>query len=180
MRCAIIFDTETTGLTLHPDAPIQHQPKIIEFGAVLMSLEDGSVVDTINILIDPGEPITPEITKITGITTADVEGAPKFNDVVADIAVFFGRAEAMVAHNLPFDRSIMEIALKRGGVEGFVFPARSTCTVGLYREQWGRNPKLTELYAEVMGEPLEQTHRALDDVMAMVEIIQKESIWAMF
>lgn len=179
MSAAIIFDTETTGLTLHPDAPTVQQPRIIEFGAVLLSLEDGSVLDSINILIDPEEPITAEITKITGITDADVKGQPKFAEAFPQIAAFFERAQAMVAHNLPFDKSIVKIACDRAGAT-MVWPSRGTCTVGLYREAWGRNPKLTELYADVMGEPLEQTHRALDDVMAMVEVIQKEQLWKLF
>jgi DNA polymerase III epsilon subunit-like protein len=28
-----------------------------------------------------------------------------------------------------------------------------------------------------MGKPLAQTHRALDDVLALVEIFQKELLW---
>jgi hypothetical protein len=34
-----------------------------------------------------------------------------------------------------------------------------------------------ELYEAVIGKPLAQTHRALDDVAALVEIIVKEKLW---
>jgi hypothetical protein len=57
------------------------------------------------------------------------------------------------------------------------WPEIELCTVGLHKDDWGRNPKLIELYAATMGKPLAQTHRALDDVMALVEIIQKAELW---
>lgn len=176
-RLGLAFDTETTGLTLHPDADVRKQPKMIEFGGVLFSLDDGSVVDEVSILINPSEPITAEITKITGITDDDVRDAPTFLAALPQLRRVFAAASAVVAHNLPFDRSIVRGELARNGVQHFVWPAKEMCTVGVYRDEWGKNPKLTELYEAVMGRPLAQTHRALDDVKAMVEIIQKEQLW---
>jgi DNA polymerase III epsilon subunit-like protein len=177
---AIIFDTETTGLTLHPDAKIELQPRMIEFGAVLMSLADGSIVEEANILINPGNPLPAEIVKITGITDDDLRDAPTFEAVLPQLRRLFGEAAAVVAHNLPFDRAILRGELLRAKIDVFPWPTRETCTVGLYRSEWGRNPRLIELYEAVMGRPLAQTHRALDDVKAMVEIIQKEELWRMF
>ena len=85
----------------------------------------------------------------------------------------------MVAHNLPFDKAIIRGELARCGIEDFPWPERELCTVGLHRDAWGRNPRLVELYESVMGKPLAQTHRALDDANALVEIIQKEELWLM-
>jgi DNA polymerase III subunit epsilon len=177
---AIIFDTETTGLTLHPDARLELQPRMIEFGAVLMSLADGSIVEEANILINPGAPLPAEIVKITGITDDDLRDASTFVNVLPQLRRIFGEAVAVVAHNLPFDRAILRGELLRAKIDAFPWPPRETCTVGLYRAEWGRNPRLIELYAAAMGRPLAQTHRALDDVKAMVEIIQKEELWRMF
>lgn len=177
---AIIFDTETTGLPLHPAAALELQPRCIEFGAVLMSLEDGAVIEDANILIAPGVPLPPEITKITGITEDDLRGASTFVEVAPQLRRIFSQAAAVVAHNLPFDKSIIKFELARHGITDFPWPARETCTVGLYRAEWGRNPRLIELYEAVMGRPLAQKHRALDDVRAMVEIIHKEELWRVF
>lgn len=177
---AVIFDTETTGLTLHPDAKIGLQPRMIEFGAVLMSLEDGSIVEEASILINPGSALPDEIVKITGITDEELRDAPAFADVLPQLLRIFASASAVVAHNLPFDRAILRGELLRAKIDVFPWPTRETCTVGLYRAEWGRNPRLTDLYESVMGRPLAQTHRALDDVRAMVEIIQKEELWKMF
>ena len=167
----IVFDTETTGLPLHPDAPLDKQPKIIELGAALLD-STGQIVDTFQQLLHPGEDITDEITKITGIKNEDLVGQPKFADALPQLREFFGRAFAVFAHNLPFDRSLLRFDLKRAGCEDFPWPADEYCTIGLHRSIWGRNMKMTELYEHAMGKPLPQTHRALDDVRALVEIIQ--------
>lgn len=180
MEQALIFDTETTGLTLHPDARLELQPRMIEFGGVLMSLADGSITEEISILINPGCTLPAEIVKITGITDDDLRDAPSFIDSMPQLRRVFAEAAAVVAHNLPFDRAILRGELLRAKIGDFPWPARETCTVGLYRAEWGRNPRLIELYESVMGRPLAQTHRALDDVKAMVEIIQKEQLWRMF
>lgn len=173
----IVYDTETTGLTLHPNAPLSKQPRIIEFGCALLD-KQGRVQETANVLIYPGEKLTPEITKITGITDADLEDALTFEQALPSLVRLFKQADTVMAHNLPFDKALLFYELARLEHEGFPWPAREICTVGLYKEQWGRNPKMTELYLEVIGHPLQQTHRALDDVLALVEIIQKEELWS--
>ncbi len=167
----VVFDTETTGLPLHHNAPLDKQPKIIELGAALLN-EEGVVVDTFQQLIHPRESVTEEITKITGITNEMLVQQPNFEEVLPRLKEFFGRAFAVFAHNLPFDRSLLRFDLKRVGCEDFPWPEGEYCTVGLHRAQWGRNPKLIELYEFAMKKPLPQTHRALDDVMALVEIVQ--------
>lgn len=176
----LIFDTETTGLTLHPDAHYLKAPRMIEFGAVGLDPKTGEEVEDASIMIDPGEPITAEITKITGITDADVAGAGRFIDVFPALRALFARSTAVIAHNLPFDRAIVRGELRRLPPElaaTFVWPGRELCTVGAYAPDWGRNPRLVELYESVMGRKLAQTHRALDDARALVEIVRKEALW---
>lgn len=167
----IVFDTETTGLTLHPDAPLHKQPKIIELGAALLN-EKGEVVETLSQLINPGEIITEEITRITGITNADLVDAPSFEQALPMLRQIFSEAFAVFAHNLPFDKAMLRNDLARINCLDFPWPLQEYCTVGIHKEFWGRNPKLTELYEFATGEPLPQTHRALDDVMALVRVVK--------
>jgi DNA polymerase III epsilon subunit-like protein len=150
---------------------------MIEFGGILVNLHDGSIDEEFEILINPGEPLQDVITKITGLTDADLKDAPSFLAALPQIRRPFAAARCVVAHNLPFDKAIVRGELARNDLVEFPWPEREVCTVGLYREQWGRNPKMTELYEAVMGKPLAQTHRALDDVRALVEIAQKEELW---
>jgi len=169
-KLVLVFDTETTGLTLHPEAPLAKQPKIIELGAALLN-ERGEVVETLSQLLHPGEDITDEITRITGITNGDLVGAPTFKDALPQMRHIFEQAFAVFAHNLPFDRAMIRNDLARIDCLDFPWPAQEYCTVGLHKDQWGRNPKLTELYEFTLNKPLPQTHRALDDVMALVEVV---------
>lgn len=166
----VVFDTETTGLTLHPDAPLAKQPKIIELGAALLNRK-GEVVETLSQLVHPGEEITDEITKITGITNEALKDAPGFERCLPQLRHIFEQAFAVFAHNLPFDKAMLTNDLRRVTSVAFPWPKQEYCTVGLHRDQWGRNPRLIELYEWAMGKPLPQTHRALDDVMALVEVI---------
>jgi DNA polymerase III epsilon subunit-like protein len=175
----IVFDTETTGLLMHPSAELSKQPKCIEFGAVLLSATTGEVLDRLSLLINPGVQIEPVITKITGITNEQLADAPPFAEVWPQISVMFGRAKCMMAHNLPFDKSIVGYEVQRLGLTDFVWPENGICTVGLYKDVWGRRPKLLELYEHLMDKPLHQTHRALEDVEAMCEFIAKEELWKM-
>ena len=62
----------------------QPSGKIIQIGAVFVDLKRNKVIDTLNKYIDPGEPIHPEITLLTGITDDDV----KYNEP-ADVFSFF-------------------------------------------------------------------------------------------
>ena len=54
---------------------------------------------------------------------------------------------------------------------------RSLCTIGLYRDRYGYDMKLVDLYRDICGKEFDQKHRALGDVEALVEIVQKEKLW---
>ena len=176
----IIFDTETTGLSLPGVADLSQQPRIIDFAAVKLSrMGKGKVWRQTRIqhLINPGVPISPEITKITGYTDHDLRDAPPFAAVLRDIAHFFLGERVMLAHNLPFDKSLLEFELRRLDlVTNFPWPPVQACTVSLYTEAFGRRPKLTELYERRLGKPLRQLHKAMADVEALLEIVLKDEL----
>ena len=173
MRFAI-FDTETTGLVAPSVQDIAKQPRIIEFG---LAIVDGDQTYEYNWLIDPEEDITAEITKITGITNEMLEGKLKFREVLDEIEEAFAGTEMLIAHNAPFDVSMLHYELQRCGRTGFPWPAITVCTVQEYQHEFGHRPKLTDLYERKLGRPLAQTHRALDDVLALVEILKHEQFF---
>lgn len=171
----LVFDTETTGLTKHPNARDEVQPKMIEFGAMLVD-ERGATLDSSVALFNPGEPLEAIITKITGITDDDLKDKPTFAEGAEAIRPMFERADRLVAHNLPFDSTILGLELARAGIVDWPWPLRMVCTVQETAENWGKRPKLTELYEYLTGEPLAQTHRALDDVEALVTVCYRLGI----
>lgn len=176
MTAIVVFDFETSGLTLHPRANLMVQPRAIEFGGLL--LDDGKIIDELSMLINPEQPVSEEIAKITGLSDSDLINQPTFVEVWPAIALLFTRAEGMIAHNLPFDRAVLTYELERINTEFHHWP-RPLCTAQLYQESFGRRLKLVELYEEIMGKPLSQTHRASDDCRALAEIVIKERLWEM-
>lgn len=171
----LAIDFETTGLLMHPSAKDALQPRIIEIGAALVD-RHGDIVDTLGQIVNPGVEIEEVITKITGLTNADLAQAPPLDDVLPRLRGMMESAEILVAHNLPFDEGVLKIELARRGIDDWPWPALRICTVQNAFDRWGRRAKLTELYEELVGRPLEQTHRALDDVRALVEVIDREGI----
>lgn len=174
----LVLDTETTGLLKPSSAPLEAQPKIIELAvAEIWQGINGDLTLGLKAtwLVNPGEPLSAEITKITGLKDEDLKGAPPFQEVLKMAMPWFLGTFGMVAHNLPFDLGMLVNELRRLGKENaFPYPPRQVCTVAAFQPEWGRRPRLIELYERKLGRPLAQTHRALDDVMALVEIVLKE------
>lgn len=174
---AIIFDTETTGLLLPSSAPLEKQPRIIELGAILVSTETG-IVGELTQLINPEMEISAEITKITGTTNEDLVGKPTFKEYLPTLRAFFDGADMLICHNAPFDSGMLRNDLKRAGCDDFPWPAETICTAQEYTPVVGKRPRLLQLYEIIMGKPLAQTHRALDDAMAVYEILDKDKFFS--
>jgi len=173
----LVFDTETTGLMLPSSAPLEKQPKVIELGLVVLDGEEE--VFSGNWLVNPGEQISAEITKITGITNDQLVGMPSFAEVWALAYGHFLEADGVVAHNLPFDKGLIDFECTRiDGQPWGGWPATQICTVQEYVHVFGRRPKLKDLYEQYTFKKLEQTHRALDDVRALVEAIRASGLIA--
>ncbi len=97
----VIFDTETTGFN-----PGLHD-SMIEIGAVKM--KDGNLIDTFDMLINPGTLIDSEITKLTGITNNMVKDSPNEEEAVIKFKEWIGDLP-LVAHNARFDVNMLENA----------------------------------------------------------------------
>ncbi len=169
------MDTETTGLVNHPLAKLSTQPRMIEFGGVLLDWPSQQVLAEVEFLVNPGVALEPVITKITGLTDSDLVDEPPFAERLSTLQELFAQADVLIAHNLPFDEAIVRFELQRLGVdETFPWPRMKLCTVQENEPRWGRRPKLIELYEAVTGKIFMQKHRALDDVHKLVEIVIQE------
>lgn len=177
MRTVIVFDTETTGLTQPSCAELKSQPRIIEIGAAKVEVPSGKVIATLTALVNPGEPIPEIITKITGITNEELSEQPAFKEHLPALRVHFTGSIALIAHNAPFDRALLDYELARAKVTDFPMPPETICTVSEFNHIFGRNMKLTELYEHFCKKELQQTHRALDDVEALVEALTAAKFW---
>lgn len=171
-----LFDFETTGLPLHRRASLTKQPKAIEFGGILT---DGkTVVEEINVLINPNVPLEPIITRLTGITDEMLDGQPTWSSHIKDISEFFGKADAVMSHNLSFDKFIAECEMRRSNehLGAINWPSLEICSVEETRHLYGFNMKLEKLYELYVGE-LVQTHRASDDCKMLFEVAKATGIF---
>jgi DNA polymerase III epsilon subunit-like protein len=173
---ALVFDFETTGLPFHPNARANLQPRAIEFAGLLVD-GLGHECGELNFLCHPGQEISAEITKITGITNEMLADAKRFREYFPRLQQIVSAADILIAHNLPFDHGIMAHELATmGALAAWKWPKHNLCTAQLYEPIWGRRPRLIELFESVTGSKYEQTHRALDDVRALARIVHQEKL----
>jgi len=98
----VCLDTETTGLG--DDA------EIVEVG--LVKVIDGQIVERYSQLLEPDGSVPELVTQITGIDNAMLKGQPRFAQIADTVLDFIGDF-TMVAHNVDFDRRLLERQLGR-------------------------------------------------------------------
>jgi DNA polymerase-3 subunit epsilon len=102
-RRVIVLDTETTGLDSKTESIIE-----LAMLSVLVDAATGLPVGPVSIYEsceDPGKPIPPQITEITGIDDSMVQGQRIDDAAVHDLVA---QADLVVAHNAGFDRPFVE------------------------------------------------------------------------
>ncbi|MFI7437498.1 DEDD exonuclease domain-containing protein [Micromonospora haikouensis] len=158
----VVVDLETTGGA--PDGG-----GITEIGAV--KVRGGEELGVLATLVNPGVPIPPFITVLTGITQAMLIPAPPIEQVLPSFLEFVADA-VLVAHNAPYDVGFLKAACAR---HGYRWPnPRVLDTAALARRVLSRdevpNRKLGTLsaYFRTATRP---THRALDDALATVDVL---------
>ena len=149
----IVVDLETTGLD-----PVHCE--IIEIGAV--HVLDGDEVDRFETLIEPSSPLPSIITQITGLTDAELSGAPTIHQVLPEFLEYIGDA-ILVGHNVNFDVNFLyEKTLEHTGsllTNSFVDTLRLSRI--LYPQ--ARSHKLSEM-GRICQIPNSHAHRAMADV----------------
>lgn len=158
----VVVDLETTGGA--PDGG-----GITEIGAV--KVRGGEELGVLATLVNPGVPIPPFITVLTGITQAMLLPAPPIEQVLPSFLEFISDA-VLVAHNAPYDVGFLKAACAR---HGYRWPnPRVLDTAALARRVLTRdevpNRKLGTL-AAYFRTATQPTHRALDDAKATVDVL---------
>ncbi|AEV82556.1 hypothetical protein ACWT_1537 [Actinoplanes sp. SE50] len=158
----VVLDLETTGGA--PDGG-----GITEIGAV--KVRGGVPIGEFGTLVNPGEPLPPFITVLTGITEAMLRPAPPIETVLPALLEFL-RGAVLVAHNAPYDVGFLKAACAR---HGYPWPApRVLDTAALARRALTRdevpNRKLGTL-AQFFRSAVQPNHRALDDAKATVDVL---------
>lgn len=193
----VIFDTETTGLVRAAATPIDKQPHVIELYALLVDGPKLKKVDEFHSLVNPGQKLSEEITKITKIDDAMLKGQPRWAKIHDDVVKFFKPAMMAAGHNLTFDMDMLNLETKRIAIQEainaqkkkgsvtlapavFPWPKFRLCTVEATEHLLGRRMKLAELHQHLLGEGFDGAHRAKADVDAlhacMIELVKRGEI----
>jgi DNA polymerase-3 subunit epsilon len=163
----IVVDLETTGLSLEDCT-------ILEIGAVRVA--GLQLVERFETLVDPGTPIPPRITALTGIDRSLVDGAPPLRRALRAFQAWAeaGAAIPFVAHNASFDERFVRRALAAQALPDWSGPV--VCTRKLARRLLPalRRYDLDTLSAQ-FGIANAARHRALGDAeataRALVELV---------
>jgi DNA polymerase-3 subunit epsilon len=156
-----VVDLETTGGSPETCA-------ITEIGAV--RLRAGECLGTFQTLVNPRRAIPTNITVLTGITEAMVMPAPTIEDVLPSLLEFVGGC-VLVGHNLRFDVSFLDAALRRAGRPPIRLTCIDTCALArrLIRDEVP-NCRLGTLASRLRLSHT-PTHRALDDALATGDLL---------
>lgn len=148
-------DIETTGISPTRD-------RVIEIA--ILRVENGKLVHTFESLINPQAHVSPYIQSITGINPYELESAPLFETISADIEEAL-RECIFVAHNVRFDYSFIQSEFARMEKK---FSMQKFCTVKLSRSLFPRfKHHDLDSVTKRFNIEIESRHRAMGDAKAI-------------
>ena len=162
----VVVDLETSGAAPSTGAGIT------EIGAVKVC--GGEIIGEFQSFVNPGVPISPFITQLTGITDEMLFDAPRIGEIFPSFIEFIGpeNENVLVAHNAPFDIGFLKAAAVHLEYPWPNHHVADTARLARYvlTQDEVINCKLATL-AEFFGATTSPTHRALDDARATVDVL---------
>jgi DNA polymerase-3 subunit epsilon len=160
-RPAICFDLEATGKD-------PSDARIIQIGAVKYA-QDGTPIESVNRLVDPRTPIPNHVVQLTGITNANVHGAPVFAEIAGEVQKFFSGCHLIGYNSKSYDLPLLKAEMKRAGL---TFPEdESRVHVDIFKKEKDlQSRSLEDVYFKYAREKLSEAHQAKADVSATLEI----------
>ncbi len=158
----VVFDTETTGLDTESD-------DIIQIAAV--EIAEGKIGESFEVYIDTDRDLA-ESQKIHHISKDKLkEYGIERKEALSRFLQFVGDS-VIVAHNLKYDRDILQSNLKRAGLEALSNEIVAYDSIEIARRLY---PKLPSYRLEYLIERFDiegvNSHNALDDVKATVNLL---------
>lgn len=157
----VVFDVETTGLSVVYDS-------IIELAAV--KVKDGEIIDRFERFSNPHEKLTDTIINLTGITDDMLVDAPEIEPVLEDFYAF-SRDSVLVAHNASFDMGFLREGYKKIGKTADM-PVIDTLEFGRFLYPNLKNHRLNTL-CKTFDIELVNHHRAIYDAEATGYLLWK-------
>jgi DNA polymerase III subunit epsilon len=162
--CAFaVVDVETTGTRA------SGEDRVTEIAVVVVHGDRTELA--LDSLINPGRPISPQVTALTGITDEMVAGAPSF-DMLADAVLGVLAGRVFVAHNAPFDWAFVGAELRRN--RALALDGPRLCTVRLSRRLvHGLPSHALDHVSAHFNLDNGARHRAAGDALVTAEILRR-------
>ncbi len=159
-RDLCFFDIEATGLNVMRD-------RILQIG-IIKYFKDGREPEELEMLINPGIPISEEAMGVHGITPKDVSNKPVFSQVAQQLFDFFGDAD-LAGYNISrFDVPLLMEEFARVGLDFDVEKRRFVDVQRIFYKMEPRNLKAAlRFYCQ---KEFEDAHDAMADVRATVDV----------
>jgi len=161
LKLGVFADVEATGLNTRVDKILQLSMVPFQYNA------EGEIVDVgkgIDYYEDPLVPIPPEITELTGITDAMVEGQRIDDQAVLELV---GPAGIVIAHHAGYDRKMLE---RRIPIFAEVFWGCSWKDMEWEKRFGTRSSRLDVILSDTLRQ-FHEAHRSLDDCHAAVNLL---------
>jgi len=162
--CAFaVVDVETTGTRA------SGEDRVTELAVVVVHGERTELA--FDSLINPGRPISPAVSALTGITDDMVADAPTF-EMVADSVLGVLAGRVFVAHNAPFDWAFVDAELRRS--RALALDGPRLCTVRLSRRLvHGLSSHALDQVTAHFNLDNGARHRAAGDALVTAEILRR-------
>jgi DNA polymerase III subunit epsilon len=161
-RDLIFLDVETTGLQVLRD-------RIIQIALIKYPKKGGPPIE-LEMLINPGIPISEESMAIHGITPKDLAKKPSFSEVAQEIWDFIGDGDLAGYNSTRFD---IPMLMEEFGRVGFEFSLDNRRFIDVQRIFYKMEPRtLKAAYQFYCQAELKDAHDAMADVKATVEVLR--------
>ena len=184
----IIFDLETTGLPIKRNAPINdlnNWPRIVQFAFGIYK-SNGECIEEYDYVIKPDNFTIPEnSTKIHKITNEyAIDHGYEIKYVLEYFLEKLKNIDYLVAHNLKFDKKILETELYRNNFDFNLqkYNLKDICTMETstnfcklepFRYNTYKWPRLEELHKKLFDEKVDGFHNALVDIQVCKKCLFK-------
>lgn len=192
----LVFDTETTGLptfVFKNGRRVQKMPYMVQLAWILYDVEKSTMIASHDhiIRLPEGVPIPEESIQFHRITQEIMEtNGENINEVLFQFAEHMKLADYIVAHNIKFDKSIIETEFSRNGMINHfdILSAKKVfyCTMKEGEELCNlivpdlvnggtrrKYPKLEELHTILFKQELRDLHDAYNDILVCFRCFYK-------
>lgn len=166
-----VFDLETTGIDVTSSRIVSAHVGIIG--------PDGTVIERLDWLADPGIDIPEQASAVHGITTerARAEGraaAEVVNEIVTAIADLFSRGHALTIYNASYDLSLLAHEARRYDIDPLYLPSPIIDPLVLDKvvDRYRKGKRTLEAAALHYGVDLTDAHDAGADAIAAGRVAQ--------